>query len=137
MLVSVDVNHRANLWESVEDARQGLTELAASADVLFATQDELMLVEPALASRPELVVTRGAKGASATVEGLRYDTQAAPVTSVDPSEVGGAFVMRLPQRDPGRPAPGGPPQARHLGGRLRGRQPQLLAGPPHPRRTPP
>ncbi|GIH62615.1 sugar kinase [Microbispora siamensis] len=92
VLVSVDVNHRANLWESAEEARQGLTELAASADVLFATQDELMLVEPVLASTPELVVTRGAKGASATVEGLRYDTQAAPVTAVDPSEVGGAFV---------------------------------------------
>ncbi|WP_405088366.1 sugar kinase [Microbispora sp. NBC_01389] len=92
VLVSVDVNHRPHLWDSVEEARQGLTELAACADVLFATQDELGLVEPALASVPELVVTRGAKGASATVEGLRYDTQAAPVTSVDPAEVGGAFV---------------------------------------------
>lgn len=92
VLVSVDVNHRANLWESAEEARQGLTELAASADVLFANQDELTLVEPVLSSVPELVVTRGAKGASATVDGLRYDTQAAPVTAVEPAEVGGAFV---------------------------------------------
>jgi len=88
----VDVNHRAHLWGGVDDARQALTELAVSADVLFATQEELSLVEPALAGIPELIVTRGAKGASATVDGLRYDTQAAPVTAVDSTGVGGAFV---------------------------------------------
>ncbi|WP_061294993.1 sugar kinase [Herbidospora cretacea] len=92
VLVSVDVNHRANLWDSVEEAREGLRELSASADILFANQDELSLVEPALARVPELVVMRGSKGASATVEGFRYDTQAAPVTVVDATEVGGAFV---------------------------------------------
>ncbi|WP_066361113.1 sugar kinase [Herbidospora mongoliensis] len=92
VLVSVDVNHRATLWDSVNEARQGLRELAGSADILFANQDELDLVEPALAQVPELVVTRGSKGASATVEGFRYDTQAAPVTVVDATEVGGAFV---------------------------------------------
>ncbi|GAA0995145.1 sugar kinase [Acrocarpospora macrocephala] len=92
VLVSVDVNHRAYLWESVEEAREGLTELAASADVLFSNQDELGLVETAIGSLRELVVTRGSKGASATVDGFRYDTQAAPVTVVDSTEVGGAFV---------------------------------------------
>ncbi|ETK34182.1 sugar kinase [Microbispora sp. ATCC PTA-5024] len=92
VLVSVDVNHRPHLWESVDEARQGLTELATSADVLFANQDELTLVDPVLARVPELVVTRGAKGASATVDGLRYDTQAAPVTALDPTGVGGAFT---------------------------------------------
>ncbi len=49
VLVSVDVNHRATLWDSVEEAREGLRELSASADILFANQDELSLVEPALA----------------------------------------------------------------------------------------
>ncbi|GAA1013349.1 sugar kinase [Acrocarpospora pleiomorpha] len=92
ILVSVDVNHRPYLWESVEEAREGLTELAASADVLFTNQDELGLVETAIGSLRELVVTRGSKGASATVDGFRYDTQAAPVTVVDSTEVGGAFV---------------------------------------------
>ncbi|WP_062353983.1 sugar kinase [Herbidospora yilanensis] len=92
VLVSVDVNHRPNLWESVQEARDGLRELAASADILFANQDELGLVESAIAQVPELVVMRGSKGASATVEGFRYDTQAAPVTVVDATEVGGAFV---------------------------------------------
>ncbi|GAA0438451.1 sugar kinase [Acrocarpospora corrugata] len=92
VLVSVDVNHRAYLWETVEEAREGLTELARSADVLFANQDELDLVDTAIGSLRELVVTRGSKGASATVDGFRYDTQAAPVTVVDPTEVGGAFV---------------------------------------------
>ncbi|GAB1824456.1 sugar kinase [Herbidospora sp. RD11066] len=92
VLVSVDVNHRSTLWDSVEEARQGLLELSSTADLLFANQDELDLVEPALARVPELVVTRGSKGASSTVEGFRYDTQAAPVTVVDATEVGGAFV---------------------------------------------
>ncbi|MEV0968879.1 sugar kinase [Microtetraspora glauca] len=92
VLVSVDVDHRPYLWESVDEARQGLTELAASADVLFANQDELSLVDSVIGTIPELVVTRGSKGASATVDGLRYDTQAAPVTAVDATEVGGAFV---------------------------------------------
>jgi 2-dehydro-3-deoxygluconokinase len=92
VLVSVDVNHRSHLWESVDEARKALSELAASADILFANQDELPLVDSALAGVSELVVTRGAKGASATVDGLRYDTQAAPVTSVDATGVGGAFV---------------------------------------------
>ncbi|GAA1313548.1 sugar kinase [Planotetraspora silvatica] len=92
VLVSVDVNHRPHLWDSVDEARQALAELATFADILFANQDELPLVEPALAGVPELVVTRGAKGASATVDGLRYDTQAAPVTAVDAAGVGGAFV---------------------------------------------
>lgn len=92
VLVSMDVNHRPHLWESVDEAKQGLSELAASADVLFATQDELGLVDSALGTIPELVVMRGAKGASATVDGLRYDTQAAPVNAVDPTGVGGAFV---------------------------------------------
>ncbi|GII58645.1 sugar kinase [Planotetraspora thailandica] len=92
VLVSVDVNHRAHLWESSDEARNALSELASSADILFANQDELPLVDSALAGVSELIVTRGAKGASATVDGLRYDTQAAPVTSVDATGVGGAFV---------------------------------------------
>ncbi|MCW2877381.1 MAG: Carbohydrate kinase [Sphaerisporangium sp.] len=90
--VSVDVNHRSQLWIDRQEAVEALTELATGADVLFANQDELQLIEPAIGTIRELVVTRGAKGASATINGMRYDAQAAPVTVVDPWGAGGAFV---------------------------------------------
>jgi 2-dehydro-3-deoxygluconokinase len=90
--VSVDVNHRPALWPSPEEARESLAELAQSADVLFVNQDELQLIEPILGTIRELVVTRGGKGASATVAGMRYDTPAAPVNVVDPAGAGAAFV---------------------------------------------
>ncbi|GGK78731.1 ribokinase [Sphaerisporangium melleum] len=90
--VSVDVNHRPQLWVDRQEAVEALTELATGADVLFANQDELQLIEPAIGTVRELVVTRGGKGASATVSGMRYDAQAAPVTVVDPVGAGGAFV---------------------------------------------
>ncbi|MFC4530044.1 sugar kinase [Sphaerisporangium dianthi] len=90
--VSVDVNHRPQLWVDRQEAVEALTELAAGADVLFANQDELQLIEPAIGTVRELVVTRGGKGASATVNGMRYDAQAAPVTVVDPVGAGAAFA---------------------------------------------
>ncbi|WP_147945415.1 hypothetical protein [Microbispora sp. CSR-4] len=67
---------------------KGLTELTRLG-LLFATQDEFAPVEPVLGFTPGPVAL---KGASATVKGRRYGTRAAPVTSVGPSEVGGAFV---------------------------------------------
>ncbi|MGW4637966.1 sugar kinase [Sphaerisporangium sp. NPDC004334] len=90
--VSVDVNHRPQLWVDRQEAVEALTELAVSADVLFANQDELQLIEPAIGTVRELVVTRGGKGASATINGMRYDAPAAPVTVVDPVGAGGSFV---------------------------------------------
>jgi 2-dehydro-3-deoxygluconokinase len=92
VIVSVDVNHRPQLWPSLQEARESLTELAESADVLFVNPDELQLIEPVIGTVRELVVTRGAKGASATVAGMRYDSPAAPVNVVDPAGAGGAFV---------------------------------------------
>lgn len=90
--VSVDVNHRPQLWPDRQEAVEALAELATGADVLFVNQDELHLVEPVMGTARELVVTRGGKGASATVNGMRYDAQAAPVTVVDPAGAGGAFA---------------------------------------------
>ncbi|WP_405143942.1 sugar kinase [Sphaerisporangium sp. NBC_01403] len=90
--VSVDVNYRPQLWIDRQEAVEALNELATGADVLFANQDELQLIEPVIGTIRELVVTRGAKGASATVNGMRYDAQAAPVTVVDPVGAGGAFA---------------------------------------------
>lgn len=90
--VSMDVGYRPALWPSREDAAEALTELARKADVLFANQEELGLIGAALGTVPEVVVTRGAKGASATVNGIRFDTPAAPVVAVDPGGAGGSFV---------------------------------------------
>ncbi|RCG31605.1 sugar kinase [Sphaerisporangium album] len=92
VLVSVDVNHRPQLWSDRQEAVEALTELATGADVLFVNQDELQLIEPVMGTVRELVVTRGGKGASSTVNGMRYDAQAAPVTVVDPLGAGGAFA---------------------------------------------
>lgn len=90
--VSVDVAHRARLWRDLREAKEALAELAQAADVLFANADELPLIEPALGTVREIVVTRGGKGASVTVAGMRYDAPAAPVTVVDPGGAGASFV---------------------------------------------
>ncbi|MEU9887018.1 sugar kinase [Sphaerisporangium sp. NPDC051011] len=90
--VSVDVNHRPQLWADRQEAAEALAELATGADVLFVNQDELPFIEPVMGTIRELVVTRGGKGASSTVNGMRYDAQAAPVTVVDPLGAGGAFA---------------------------------------------
>jgi 2-dehydro-3-deoxygluconokinase len=90
--VSVDVAHRPALWPDPAEAREALTELARSADVLFVNADELQLIQDAIGTVREIVVTRGGKGASATVAGMRYDTPAAPVTVVDPGGAGASFV---------------------------------------------
>lgn len=90
--VSVDVAHRPDLWPDHREAKETLTELAKSADVLFVNADELELIDTALSTVPEIVVTRGGKGASATVGGIRYDVPAAPVTVVDPGGAGASFV---------------------------------------------
>ncbi|WP_283133172.1 sugar kinase [Rhizohabitans arisaemae] len=90
--VSFDVNYHAELWPEANEAVDVLSSLAAKSDVVFANQDELMLIESVLNRIPELVVTRGEKGASVTVGGLRFDTTAVPVSVVDPSGAGEAFV---------------------------------------------
>lgn len=92
LIVSVDVNYRPQLWVDRQEALEALTELATGADVLFVNQDELQLIEPVLGTIRELVVTRGGKGASSTINGMRYDAQAAPVAVIDPSGAGGAFA---------------------------------------------
>jgi 2-dehydro-3-deoxygluconokinase len=90
--VSMDVGYREGLWKDRDDAVQALTELARGVDVLFANQEELQLIGAVLGTIPEVVITRGAKGASATVNGMRFDTPAAPVVPVDLGGAGSAFV---------------------------------------------
>lgn len=101
--VSLDVNYRAGLW-SREDARAALGPIAALADVVIASEDELDLVARAGADEEEVVgslaatgcrevvVKRGACGATLFRDGIRLDAQARKVTVVDVVGAGDAFT---------------------------------------------
>jgi 2-dehydro-3-deoxygluconokinase len=103
--VCLDVNHRSRLW-SADQARATLGPLVSFVDIIVASDDELTLVTP-----PELgdeatqvkwlldngigqvVVKRGADGASAYVTGQSVVHQAArSVVAVDTVGAGDAFV---------------------------------------------
>jgi 2-dehydro-3-deoxygluconokinase len=100
--ISLDVNHRSRLW-SRERARAALSALTATASLVIASEDELDLVtggdsEDAAAETllnrgvQQVVVKRGAAGASAwTTEG-RVDVPAVPVNVVDVIGAGDAFT---------------------------------------------
>ncbi|WP_283134591.1 sugar kinase [Rhizohabitans arisaemae] len=101
-LVCLDVNHRSRLWP--EDlARRTLTEVAAQADLVIASEDELALAAPGhdepsrvaslLAGRAgQVVVKRGSDGATVYTPEERIDLPARPVVAVDPIGAGDAFV---------------------------------------------
>ncbi|MET8053069.1 MULTISPECIES: sugar kinase [unclassified Streptosporangium] len=100
--VCLDVNHRSRLWPEAE-ARQVLTEVAAQADIVIASDDELALAAPGddEASRvrsllaggaSEVVVKRGPAGATAFTADQALTLPARPVTAVDVIGAGDAFV---------------------------------------------
>ncbi|WP_433359135.1 sugar kinase [Streptosporangium sp. CA-115845] len=100
--VCLDVNHRSRLW-SEASARPVLTELAARADIVIASDDELALAAAGddEASRvgtllaggaAEVVVKRGPAGATAFTAGQALSLPARPVTAVDAIGAGDAFV---------------------------------------------
>ncbi|MGI5423627.1 sugar kinase [Streptomyces sp. CA-179760] len=102
--VCLDINHRSRLW-SHDRARTALRPLLAHTDLLIASEDELPLVlERPAASEPEavrsllsagvgeVVVKRGARGATGfTAEGAT-DRAARQVAAVDLVGAGDAFV---------------------------------------------
>jgi 2-dehydro-3-deoxygluconokinase len=102
-LVSVDVNFRSGLW-TPEVARPVLSELVRSADIVIASEDELALVvaeprnESAAAGEltaygvKQLVITRGARGASVWHGGTAHHVAAIPVTVLDTIGAGDAFA---------------------------------------------
>ena len=102
-LVSVDVNFRSSLW-TPREARLVLSELVRSADIVIASEDELGLVvtgpqdESAAAGElaaygvSQLVITRGARGATVWHEGVAHDSAAIPVTVRDTIGAGDAFT---------------------------------------------
>jgi 2-dehydro-3-deoxygluconokinase len=107
VVVSVDLNFRSRLWDAAT-AAPVFRELAASADLLFAGDDEariaLEIDDPdklgpeklaaALAGLgpTEVVVKRGRHGATALIDGELIAVPAVPVQTVDSVGAGDAFV---------------------------------------------
>jgi len=102
VLVSFDVNYRARLW-SRGAARSVLTGIAALADVVFASEDELDLIAEgddegarvhALldAGAREVVVTRGGAGCSVLTTSESATAAARGVPVVDTIGAGDAFT---------------------------------------------
>lgn len=101
--VCLDVNHRSQLWPEPL-ARQLLTELSGNADLVIASEDELGLAAPsgedeasqvkALLDKgaTEVVVKRGADGATVFTAGEVLSLPAKPVTAVDTIGAGDGFV---------------------------------------------
>jgi len=102
VLVSVDVNYRSGLW-SRQDARPVLSELVRRAHIVIASEDELALVaagwpesaafaELAACGVSQLVVKRGAGGASVWHAGGAHHAAAVPVAVLDTIGAGDAFT---------------------------------------------
>ncbi|WP_028278480.1 sugar kinase [Arthrobacter sp. H5] len=103
VLVSFDVNYRERLWP-MESARAAYLELLPQVDILFASETEMELLfggareladlaKRAAALGPnEVVITRGADGAFAWIDGLKFEQAAVPVEVQDTVGAGDAFV---------------------------------------------
>jgi 2-dehydro-3-deoxygluconokinase len=100
--VTFDVNHRARLW-SADDARAAIRPILPFVDVVFASVDELAIVadgeQPTSAVRElldqgvgEVVVKRGADGASVHTTATAVSVAARQVPVVDVVGAGDAFV---------------------------------------------
>ncbi len=102
-LVSVDVNYRSRLW-TPQQARPVLSELVRNADIVISSEDELGLVvatpedEAASAGQlaasgvSQLVIKRGASGATVWHDGRAHHAPAIPVTVRDTIGAGDAFT---------------------------------------------
>jgi len=100
-LVSVDVNYRSKLWTPGQ-ARLVLAELVRRAHIVIASEDELGLVapmdEPAAAKElaasgvSQLVIKRGANGATVWHDGEAHHAQAIAVPVLDTIGAGDAFT---------------------------------------------
>jgi 2-dehydro-3-deoxygluconokinase len=103
VLVSVDVNYRSRLW-SVDEARPALSALVRCADIVIASEDELGFVvatpsderaaaeELAESGVRELVIKRGARGATVWRDGVALHAGAIRVPVLDTIGAGDALA---------------------------------------------
>jgi 2-dehydro-3-deoxygluconokinase len=101
--VSFDVNFRAKMW-SEQEARPRLVGVLESADIVFIrladaallfgseSVDDALAAVRRLSSARAVAVTNGAAGASAVVDGHRYDAAAVEVRIIDRLGSGDAFA---------------------------------------------
>jgi 2-dehydro-3-deoxygluconokinase len=102
-LVSVDVNYRSSLW-APREARLVLSELVRGADIVIASEDELGFVvtdpkdesaaaeELATSGVSQLIIKRGARGATVWHDGRAHHATAVTVTVLDTIGAGDAFT---------------------------------------------
>jgi 2-dehydro-3-deoxygluconokinase len=101
--VTFDVNYRASLW-SPDIAGPRLRELAARADVVFASDHEAALIAGPPADAAELahriaelgpaqvIIKLGPRGCTALIDGVEYRTDAISVVALDTVGAGDGFV---------------------------------------------
>ena len=100
--VSLAVNYRRGLW-TPEAAATELAELVALSDIVFASESEAAMLVPGASAEAlaaglaalgpgQALVTRGAAGAVAAVDGTVLVAPAVPVVAVDPVGAGDAFA---------------------------------------------
>jgi 2-dehydro-3-deoxygluconokinase len=112
------INHRTALWADDQAAAQVLAPLAAQATVVLASESELALIgRPGAAEADtaagllaagvsEVVVTRGAAGATGWAREQAFDIKAVPIAAVDTVGAGDAFAAGyLTARRADRPIP--------------------------------
>ncbi|MBF8192900.1 sugar kinase [Nonomuraea sp. K274] len=92
VMISFSVEYVPDLWSSVREAEEVLGDLACSSHLLFLRQDELDLVKPALTPEREVVVDRGAKGATVRADRMRHDVPGWQVPLVDTAGAREAFA---------------------------------------------
>lgn len=106
-LISFDVNYRPSLWRSPEEALAQIRRMIPLADLVKVNEVELALlagegvetavsIQAILAQGPSLcVLTRGPHGSRAQTAVGAVDVPAFPVTTVDATGCGDAFIAAL------------------------------------------
>jgi 2-dehydro-3-deoxygluconokinase len=101
--ISFDVNHRGALWRD-RDHAQVYRQLAASADIVFAGDDEARFLAPdagtpaklaraiARTGPGQVIIKLGARGCVAFIDGESHAREALPITPIDTVGAGDAFV---------------------------------------------
>ncbi len=100
--LAIDLNYRAALWNSVEDARRVVDAALTAVDIIVASHDDISALwgddpdafcdRAAASGVAEAVVTRGSGPITASVTGRRFRINPPEVAVVDTTGAGDAFM---------------------------------------------